>query len=390
MMIIDLQWLIFGLLVLMLFGIGVVIWFTDGRSDQEEPALVQVLGRAPFGVLILAGNSVRYINAEAQHLLKLSSDASSLPDTDWAELLQQDLAHVRQGDDDSGRYRNVTFVSGRTARWWVSSFGDRDVVILLDISAQHQARRAGRTLLSDLGHELRTPVATLLTHLEILGLQDVGEEVQRQSLQLSRREAQRMSRLINDMLELGRLEMSETLTRRPIKLLTLVEDVAVQSAPRAAQRSMTIEVEASSALPLVPADADRLRQAYLNLVDNALKYGDAGARVTLSLRRVDDRVLCAVCDTGPGIPAEHLPFVKRRFYRAAADDVEGSGLGLALVEEIVRRHGGELEIVSPVQEGRGVCVRFALPLSWDTEQSGRQGGRIESVASRVDNSGTQG
>ena len=172
-----------------------------------------------------------------------------------------------------------------------------------------------------------------------------------------------MSRLIDDMLELGRLEMVEALALRPINLLALVEDVVVQTASSAAQRDMSVELAADSALPLVRGNADRLRQVFLNLLDNALKYAGDGARVMVTLEPKDGSVACAVCDTGPGIPPEHLPLVTQRFYRAAPEAVEGSGLGLALVKGILRLHGSDLTVVSPVAEGRGTCVTFDLAVT---------------------------
>jgi two-component system, OmpR family, phosphate regulon sensor histidine kinase PhoR len=224
-----------------------------------------------------------------------------------------------------------------------------------------RARRASRSLISNLGHELRTPIATLLTHIEILGLDDVGDDVHTQSLQLAKREAQRMSRLVNDMLELGRLEMTETLTRRPLSLLALVKDVVAQTMPRAVAENVTVDIVSPPALPLVLGNTDRLRQVLLNLLDNAFKYAGPGSRTTIELSNVTGGVACAICDTGPGIPPEHLPFVTQRFYRAAAETVEGSGLGLALVAEILRHHSSKLEMTSSVAEETGTCARFVLP-----------------------------
>jgi len=229
-----------------------------------------------------------------------------------------------------------------------------------------RARRASRSLISNLGHELRTPIATLLTHIEILGLDDVGDDIHTQSLQLAKREAQRMSRLVNDMLELGRLEMTETLTRRPLSLPALVEDVVAQTMPRAVAENITVDIVSPPTLPLVLGNTDRLRQVLLNLLDNAFKYAGPGSQTTVELSNVTGGVACSVCDTGPGISPEHLPFITQRFYRAAAETVEGSGLGLALVAEILRHHGSELEITSSVAEETGTCARFVLPTAGPT------------------------
>jgi len=245
--------------------------------------------------------------------------------------------------------------------------GSLDAAALGAVSEELQrAHRAGRALISDLGHELRTPIATLLTHIEILALDDVGTDVRAQSLQLAKREAQRMSRLVDDMLELGRLETAELLASRPLSLSALVEDVVAQIFPQAVADAVAVDVICPPTLPLVLGDADRLRQVVLNLLDNALKYAGPGAHVTIELAVTSSAVTCSVCDDGPGIPSEHLPFVSQRFYRAGTSQIEGSGLGLALVAEILRRHDSELEMTSSVGEDHGTCARFALKVARET------------------------
>ncbi len=364
----DLQTLLFTLLLLLLAALVAGFWLARRRPARipDGGSLLTVLDDAPFGVAALEGEVVRYANPYARRLLHLPNSVSALPDADWTPLLDADRAAARQETAAAGvgRYRTVTFASGQTARWWVLPWDDglsrRDFVFLLDITAQQRTEQAGRALINDLGHEMRTPIATILTHLEILGLSDVGQEVQQQSLAFAKDEAQRMARLLNDMLELGRLETAPELPRRPVDLVALVEEVVLQSTPRAVERQMALALEADSPLPFVPANADRLRQVFLNLLDNAFRYARSGDRVTVSLRRTDGGIACAVCDTGPGIAPEHLPHLARRFYRAAPKGVEGSGLGLSLVAEILRRHESELVIESPGMAGVGTCAKFVI------------------------------
>jgi signal transduction histidine kinase len=170
------------------------------------------------------------------------------------------------------------------------------------------------------------------------------------------------------MLELGRLESAETLARRPLDLIRLAEEVVLQVMPRAREQGMTLDLCTTSGLPLVLGSADRLRQALLNLLDNALKYAGRGARVTVTLALDDDGVATAVCDTGPGIEPEHLPRIGERFYRAAPETIGGSGLGLSVVREVLRLHRSELLIVSPVADGKGTCARFVLPIAGKRER----------------------
>lgn len=216
--------------------------------------------------------------------------------------------------------------------------------------------------LSDLAHELRTPLATLLTHLEVLRLPNLADDTRRQSIFLMQQEAKRMSRLVHDLLELGDLETMPTLERRSVNLRELVEQVVAQMIPLAAERHMTITLDADDDDLFTLGDADRLRQVFLSLLDNAVKYSRVGDSVSVSLRHQSDpTIVCEVCDTGPGIPAEHLPNVTRRFYRGVSEAIGGSGLGLAVVKEILRRHHSILEISSNTQApNTGTCVRFAL------------------------------
>lgn len=365
----DLKTFIFVFLLFLLATAAGGYWLARRRQRSsvipgDSAPLLAVLDDAPFGVAALEGTDVCYANSYARRLLHLPDDMSALPDADWSPLLDADRAAARQEEAGVGRYRTVTFASGQTARWWVTPWNDglsrRDFLFLLDVTAQQRTEQAGRALINDLGHELRTPIATILTHLEILGLSDVGQDVRQQSLAFAKDEAQRMARLLNDMLELGRLETAPELPRRPVDLVALVEEVVLQSTPRAAERQMALALEAESPLPFVLANADRLRQVFLNLLDNAFKYARPGDRVTVSLHRTAGGVASAICDTGPGIPPEHLPHIARRFYRAAPKGIDGSGLGLSLVAEILRRHESELLIESPAADGVGTCMKFVI------------------------------
>ncbi len=382
MFVFDLKVLLFVGLVLLL-GAALLGWGWARRSvrhsavlERADTSLLAMLDAAPFGLLVLEGAQVLYANSGAQRLLHLPADGNALPDSDWLPLLDSDRAAAREAAarqaqrgarDRTGQYRNITFASGQTARWWVTAWNRddrlRECVFLLDITAQHRTEQAGRALVNDLAHELRTPLATILTHLEILGLSDIGQDVRGQSLSLAQDEAQRMGRLLQDMLELGRLETSSDLPRRPVNLADLVEEVVLQATPQAAERQMTLSLEAASPLPLVNGNPDRLRQVFLNLLDNAFKYARPGDSVTLALQcpSGEPGVACSVCDSGPGIPPEHLPYITRRFYRAAPKSIPGSGLGLSLVSEILRRHDSALAVESPAADGQGTCVRFVLP-----------------------------
>ncbi len=378
MLILDLRWLLFATLALLVAALlaGSRLWRGPGRpaAAPDWGSLRPGLELAPCGFLLLQGPlRYSYANPYARRLLGLPAPAAGqLPEAEWSELLRADRAAVRQEAAAPGRYRSVALPAGpaprdrpaQLVRWWVTPLGDLDLVFLLDVTSQQRAEEAARSLVNDLSHELRTPLATILTHLEVLGLPGLSPDAGRQSVALLRAEASRMARLVHQMLELGRLETSVELERRPVDLLTLAEEVVAQVAPQAEGRRIALSLEADTPLPLALGDEDHLRQALLNLLDNAIKYSRSGDRVEVSLRHEGAGIRCDIHDTGPGIPAAHLPYVTRRFYRAAPGEVEGSGLGLALVSEILRRHGSDLKIESCAEgEGTGTVASFALPVA---------------------------
>jgi signal transduction histidine kinase len=318
------------------------------------------------GVLVLGeGYTIHFANASVRQMLDLPETAGALPATEWAALLAADGLAARTAGEEGGRYRSLAMpgpAGNLAVRWWVVPQGNSDVVFVLDTTDQGRAEEAARNLLDDVSHELRTPLATILTHLEVLGLPNLPGETTSQSLRLLKAEARRMARMVQLMLELGRLEAGAELERRPVDLVALAEETLAQMRPQAAERGVALSLSAEGNLAPALGDADRLRQAFLNLLDNAVKYCRPGDRVLVSLRRDGEIVVCAVEDNGPGIPATQLPHVTRRFHRAAPQATEGSGLGLALVAEIARRHGGELRIESTTQgDQTGTKVTFTLP-----------------------------
>jgi two-component system phosphate regulon sensor histidine kinase PhoR len=364
MLFLDLRWLLFFLLLALLAAIWVTARLARTRLSPAArlDASWAALERAPFALLVLAGSQAyRYANALARLWLDLPTPSGTLPRADWTLLLEQDRATAASETAPSSRYSTVPLPSGQVIRWWITRWQETTIVLMLDVTAQRRAEQAAGRLFSDLSHELRTPLATILTHLEVLLLDDLSSQIRERSLGLLKTETQRMARLINDMLELGRLETSADIARRPLDLLALTEQAIAQIAPQAQERTIALSLQADPPLPFVLGDRDRLLQVLLNLLDNAVKYGRPGDRVHVSLRRERETLCCTIADTGPGISAEHLPHVTRRFYRAAPAQIEGSGLGLSLVQEILRRHSAELQIESATEGATGTRVSFCLP-----------------------------
>ncbi|MBI4762591.1 MAG: hypothetical protein HY780_15415 [Chloroflexi bacterium] len=229
-----------------------------------------------------------------------------------------------------------------------------------------------RPILNDLAHEFRTPLAVLLVHLEVLRSPDIAPETTQESIRLMRAELRRMSQMVNHILDLGELEMKGLYARHPVNMRTAAAEILAEMTPLANEREIQLSLNADTQALWVNGDSYRLKQVLLNLVDNAVKYSRPQDRVEISLQYDDARkkILCAVCDTGPGIAVEHLPHLTRRFYRGVSEAIGGSGLGLAVVAAILKLHASALEIETSTQgDTTGTCMRFALDIAPEMEQN---------------------
>ena len=216
-------------------------------------------------------------------------------------------------------------------------------------------------LLSDVAHELRTPVATLNAYLE--GLEDGIAVLDADTIDLLRAQGARLTRLAADLSAVTKAQSGEIeLARAHLDPAAMLRIAALAAQDRAESDGVELVVRADDPLPRVLADPDRMAQVLGNLVDNALRHTAPGGRVVLSAHQADDTVVLGVSDTGAGIDPEHLPYVFERFYRAesARDRTSGgSGIGLAITKALVEAHGGT---VSAESDGRGEGAQFTVTL----------------------------
>ncbi len=235
------------------------------------------------------------------------------------------------------------------------------------MSAQVNATQtAQRDLVANVSHDLKTPLTAISGWSQALldGTAGTPDE-QRRAAETIFDEAGRMARLVNDLLDLARLESGQfQLTQRFLDLGQVMADVERGLLPRARDREIDLSLDLSPTPPVL-GDRDRLVQVFTNLADNALTYTPVGGRVGLAVRAANGAVEGVVSDTGPGIPEEELPRVFERFYRLEKsrtrgdDNRRGSGLGLAIVEELVHAHGGRVSVSSRV--GQGTTFTVSLP-----------------------------
>ena len=238
------------------------------------------------------------------------------------------------------------------------------LVVLRDTTEQEQLSRMRADFVANASHELRTPLASLKGFIETLqGAAKDDPKAREHFLAIMNEQASRMSRLIEDLLSLSRVEMREHVPPSAIVDLAGVVDEVVRSLRCDADAAgISIATSCNPGVISVTGDRDELVQVVQNLVQNALKYGRPGGRVEVSISLDRQQAVLAVRDDGIGIEAQHLPRLTERFYRVNAKESRargGTGLGLAIVKHIVNRHRGELKIASEV--GKGSEFKVLLP-----------------------------
>jgi two-component system phosphate regulon sensor histidine kinase PhoR len=225
-------------------------------------------------------------------------------------------------------------------------------------------------------HELRTPLASLTGFIETLqGPAKDDSAARERFLGIMREQATRMSRLVDDLLSLSRIELkAHVRPRDPVDLVAVLRHVIDAHSPLARESGVVIERELPNVPVIVQGDRDELIQVFDNLLDNACKYGGSGGRVRVTITAPTEgepgETRVTVRDFGPGIPPEHVPRLTERFYRVSADQPRGTGLGLAIVKHIATRHHARLVIESRMGEGSAFTLVFPqarTPVSVDAD-----------------------
>jgi signal transduction histidine kinase len=218
-------------------------------------------------------------------------------------------------------------------------------------------------LVAEMVHELRTPLSALMAASHLLLRPELNDDQRRELVETLQRETRRLAQLTTDFLDVARLESGRvTFDFAPFDLRTLLDECLGVVQPQAAERGITLALEAGQELPQVESDRDKVKQVLLNLLTNAIKYNRDQGEVHLRAQAVPGLVRVSVDDTGIGMQAEAIRRVFDRFYRTPASEqsTDGTGLGLSIARRIVEALGGELGVQST--PGQGSTFYFTLPL----------------------------
>lgn len=315
------------------------------RSDRQRMIAAAIV------LLILAAfvAGALLFSFLTRRLRRLTSEVTQL--TEGESNPGKTVQGAAQPRDEIDQLRDACHYMASTIQSQVSSLQEND--------------RLRRELVTNISHDLRTPLATMQGYIETLIIKNgaLDSQTRRQYLEVARKHATHLGRLIQDLFELAMLDASRvTPAFEEFSLTELIQDVIQEFELQARDANVSLYVEPPEEVAPVYADISLIQRVLENLVANALKYTPKGGRVSISVHRAAKGIGVSVADTGPGISGQDLPHIFDRFYKAGPDEAEDTrsvGLGLAIAKRILELHGSEIVVASERQ--RGSVFRFDLP-----------------------------
>ena len=318
--------------------VGVLRYVTSLREAQHRVLVESLLASAAALVcmaLIAASNAI-FINNVVQPVAVVSDAARRISGGSYGIMIEN---HYR---DELGEL--------------VDNINDMSLKI-------SQAEKIQQEFISSVSHELRTPLTAISGWAETLSA-DPGANIDqtKRGLGIILKESRRLTTMVEELLEFTKMQDGRfTLRVESVDLASELEDAIYTYFELFRQEGIEVSYKGPDEdVPPIVADSERMKQVFCNVLDNAAKHGGAGKRIDVSDACEDGKFVIRVRDYGPGIPEEELPFVKQKFYKGSSK-ARGSGIGLAVCDEIVRLHGGSFDIANA--EGGGAVVTISLPMS---------------------------
>jgi signal transduction histidine kinase len=329
---------------------------------QADEALLAALTESlNEGVIAVdARQRVVRINETARQILRLREavpfPADYLPRD---RVMRESLAAVLRGED---ALPSEVRVDDRTLSLTARPLPDGGAILALyDLTPFRRLEAVRRDFVANVSHELRTPLTVITGFVETLGDEELPPELRRQFLSMTAANVQRMQRIVDDLLDLSRIESGGWLPNpAELDVRALFAEIVAPLADDAARKGVTLDSRMGDDVRTAYVDPTAARQVLSNLAENALRHTTSGS-VTLFADRTPDGVWLGVRDTGSGIPDEHLPRIFERFYRAdpgRSREAGGTGLGLSIVRHLAEAHGGRVRAESTVGVGTTIAALF--------------------------------
>lgn len=333
----------------------------------ERDKMAAILSTMGDGILVIDSMSkVTMVNRAAQKLFSLPED-EMVGHTFIEAVRDHELDSIRQ-ECLKTREQQTGVVETEPGKQFLgiiaTPLGSGSLVLLQDITELRRLEMVRRDFISNISHELRTPVTSLKVLAETLQEGAIDDQAVAQDfLHKIDSEVDRLAQMVNELGELSRIESGEfPLKIEPVDLDEIVRRVAERLRAQAERGGLNLKVDIPRRLAKALADEERVEQVLVNLVDNAIKFTSPGGKVTISAKVEDDNILTSVTDTGIGIPSDDLPRIFERFYKVNKARVGGgTGLGLAIAKHIMEALGGKIWAESI--EGKGSTFTFTLPMA---------------------------
>jgi two-component system sensor histidine kinase SenX3 len=334
-------------------------------AEERRDQLLAALAELRQGVVVLDADGIEVFRNPAAERYREARHADAVV----AGALDALVTRASQGER-CDRELQLFGPPRAVVHLWAVPIGTMDrplgvAAFVTDVSEVHRIESVRRDFVANVSHELKTPIGALEVLAETLAAED-DPAVTGPLADRIVKEAERLARIVDDLLDLSIIETEEAPKRVPFPLEVLVEDAVDQLRPAAAAAGINLQVHPGAAGALVECDQRQVVSAIANLIDNAVKYSEPGSPVTVSTSLDGDAVEIEVRDAGIGIPSRDLERIFERFYRvdhARSRATGGTGLGLSIVRHVARGHGGEVTVESV--EGQGSTFRFLLPLQPD-------------------------
>lgn len=343
------------------------------KHTLAEANLEIILSSMQEGVFVLdRRRTVRLANPAAHKIFDLPAGCAGRPVLELVREPEVDAMVVAAIEKSETREAELTFparkppmiLAARVSPMRDASGEPAALAMFRDIGHTKRLEDVRREFVANVSHELRTPLAVFEGYVEQLSdTPDMPREQQAETFEVLRRNAARLSMLVEDLLLLARMESrADELYPEEISVPEFFGRVVRDFALRAEKKGVTLRADVPADIAPLYADPLRMEQVFTNLVDNALKFTPEGGTITLGASSNEKEMLLWVSDTGQGILSSHLPHIFERFYRVdkgRARDAGGTGLGLSIVKHIARAHGGDAEAESMF--GKGTTIRLRLP-----------------------------